>query len=747
MSASTSSTAPDSDSPPSSSRIPNVAPSHSGKPSPPVVNWWVLIITALVVIAVSVWAILDPVQAETAIGSVVGWVATNFGWFYVLTSTVVIVFVLLVAFGRAGKTKMGPDHSSPQFSLFTWTAMLFAAGIGIDLMFFSVAEPVSQYYAPPSGDGETLEATRQAVVWTLFHYGITGWAMYALMGMAFGYFAFRHGLPLSIRSALYPLIGRRVYGRAGDAVDIAALLGTIFGVATSLGIGVAQLNYGFHLMFGIPESTASQAALIAVAVVMATISCVSGVDKGIRRLSELNVILAVALLIFVLATGQTAFILDALVNNLGDFVAGFGGMTLNTFAYDDAGEWMSGWTLFFWAWWIAWAPFVGLFLARISRGRTLRQFVVGTLTVPFAFILIMISVFGNSALAIVTGGNDAFGEVAMNQPERAFYSLLEQFPAAPAVIAVATVTGLLFYVTSADSGALVMSNFTSTIADPKQDGPTWLRIFWSVATGVLTLAMLLVGGITTLQNATLIIGLPFAFVMYLIMVSLWKALQVEISQSQSSDSSRPSMAAGRSGRSTEGHWRRRLRRATTYPSPAQATRYLDQVAEPALLEIQKEIRAQGAQATVQRQAVEDSGTDCLTLRVDMSPERDFMYQLYPVAAPVPSFGRADARPIQDAYVRMEVFSQTGSHEYDILDYTRDQIIDDVLDHYEQHLEFLRIASAQGGATQMSLEPHSVPTWESEDFNTELNTGVMPVLSADSTPPGKSENSQSEGPRS
>ncbi|MDO5617582.1 MAG: choline BCCT transporter BetT [Kocuria sp.] len=708
----------------------------------PQVNWWVLVVTGVIVIAVSIWAMIDPVQAETAIGSVVGWVATNLGWFYVLTSTVVIVFVLIVAFGRAGKTKMGPDHSSPQFSLFTWTAMLFAAGIGIDLMFFSVAEPVSQYYAPPSGEGQTLEATRQAVVWTLFHYGITGWAMYALMGMAFGYFAFRHGLPLSIRSALYPLIGRRVYGRAGDAVDIAALLGTIFGVATSLGIGVAQLNYGLYLMFGIPESTAAQAGLIAVAVIMATISCVSGVDKGIRRLSELNVILAIVLLLYILITGQTAFILDALVNNLGDFVAGFGGMTLNTFAYDDAGEWMAGWTLFFWAWWIAWAPFVGLFLARISRGRTLREFVVATMTVPFAFILIMISVFGNSALAIVTGGNDAFGEVAMNQPERAFYSLLEQFPAAPAVIAVATVTGMLFYVTSADSGALVMSNFTSTIADPKQDGAPWLRIFWSVATGVLTLAMLIVGGITTLQNATLIIGLPFAVVMYLIMVSLWKALQVEISQTRSSDSSRASMAAGRSGRSTEGHWRRRLRRATSYPSAAQATQYLDRVAEPALREIQKEIRAEGAQATLERTAVEGTGTESLSLRVDMAPERDFMYQLYPVAAPIPSFGRPDSRPTQDAYVRLEVFSHTGSHEYDILDYTRDQIIDDVLDHYERHLEFLRLSSSQGGNTQLSLDPHAVPTWEADDFDTDLNTAALPVVEAGS-PTGRHRDSTAD----
>ena len=332
------------------------------------VNKTVFIGSAVGVLGIALWAIIDRESADAVIGSAVAWVGSTFGWWYSLIVVSVLVFVLFVAVSRVGKTRLGPDHSRPTFNLFTWTAMLFAAGIGIDLMFFSVAEPVTQYLAPPTGDGSTVESARQAVVWTLFHYGILGWGLYALMGMALGYFAFRHNLPLSIRSALYPILGKRIHGPVGHAVDIAAMLGTIFGIATSLGIGVAQLNFGLSFQFGIPENTVVQIALIAVAVVMATISVLTGIEKGIRRLSELNVILAISLMVFVLITGSTRFLLDGIVTNIGDTLARFPSMALDTFAYDRPDDWLNGWTLFFWAWWIAWAPFVGLFLARISRG-------------------------------------------------------------------------------------------------------------------------------------------------------------------------------------------------------------------------------------------------------------------------------------------------------------------------------------------------------------------------------------------
>ncbi|EMY33910.1 choline/carnitine/betaine transporter [Arthrobacter crystallopoietes BAB-32] len=652
------------------------------------VNWTVFIGSAAGVLVIALWAILDRESANAVIGTAVTWVGETFGWWYSLIVVAVLAFVLFVALSRVGKTRLGPDHSRPTFNIFTWTAMLFAAGIGIDLMFFSVSEPVTQYLAPPTGEASTVGAARQALVWTLFHYGILGWGLYALMGLALGYFAYRHNLPLSIRSALYPILGKRIHGPLGHAVDIAALLGAIFGIATSLGIGVAQLNYGLSFQFGIPENTFVQIALIAVAVVMATVSVLTGVEKGIRRLSELNVILAIALMIFILVTGSTRFLFDGIVNNIGDTLARFPSMALDTFAYDRPDEWLNGWTLFFWAWWIAWAPFVGLFLARISRGRTLREFVIGVLVVPFAFILLWISIFGNSALEVVMGGNAEFGESAMSTPERAFYGLLEQYPLAPLSAAIATFTGLLFYVTSADSGSLVMSNFSSHLKDAEADGPKWLRVFWSVATGLLTLGMLLVGGVPTLQSASVIMGLPFSVVLVFIMLGLYKALRLETALADSYQAGLHSVlnsrtnAAGGIRRS----WRHRLARALDYPGHRQAQCFVREVAVPALDDVRGDLCSRGVKATLETSTVEAFGIDTADLCVELDGERTFKYQIYPVQRDVPAHARSTAKC--EKYYRIEVFSLEGSHGYDLMGYSTDEVIADVLDHYEVHLEFL-----------------------------------------------------------
>ncbi|WP_007023312.1 choline BCCT transporter BetT [Saccharomonospora iraqiensis] len=484
---------------------------------------------SVIILAIAIWAMITPEDAASTIGVLVGWVSEGLGWYYILAATLFLIFVIYLAASKHGTIRLGPEKSRPDYGIFAWASMLFAAGIGVDLMFFSVAEPVTHYLDPPQGDPETLAAARESVVWTLFHYGITGWAMYALMGMALGYFAFRRGLPLAVRSSLYPLIGKRVHGRAGHTVDIAASLGTVFGIATSLGIGVVQLNFGLNFLFDIPQGVAAQIGLVALAVVMATLSAVAGVDRGIRRLSQLNVVLAIVLMGFILFSGDPLYLLNGLVLNIGDYVSGFTDMTLDTFAYDQPTAWLNAWTLFFWAWWIAWAPFVGLFLARISRGRTVRQFVAATLVIPFLFTATFLSIFGNAALGLVRGGNGEFGETAMNAPEEGFYTLLAQYPGVTFTAGLATVVGLLFYVTSADSGALVLSNLTSRLATPTTDARPWVRVFWSIAIGLITLAMLLVGGVPTLQNATIIMGLPFSFVMFFVAWGLYKALNREVS--------------------------------------------------------------------------------------------------------------------------------------------------------------------------------------------------------------------------
>ncbi|MFD4367787.1 choline BCCT transporter BetT [Rhodococcus sp. NPDC058521] len=699
---------------PSPAREPDATPPQtSDAMAPPTVsvNWPVFIGSSVGIVGIIVWAFLDQDGADKVIGSAVTWIAKDLGWFYILLVTVVLGFVIWAAVSGVGKVKLGPDHSKPVFGLFSWTAMLFAAGIGIDLMFFSVAEPVTQFLEPPTGGGSNTEAARQAVVWTLFHYGIIGWALYALMGMALGYFAYRHNLPLSIRSALYPIFGKKIEGRLGDAVDIAALLGAIFGLATSLGIGVAQLNVGLNDLFGLSEGTAAQAGLIAVAVLIAMASAVSGVDKGVRRLSELNVILAIGLMVFILIAGSTAFLLDGMVQNMGDFASRFPGMTLNTFAYDRPDEWLSSWTLFFWAWWIAWAPFVGLFLARISRGRTIRQFVVGTLTVPFLFILVWISIFGNSAIDIVRGGNSEFGETAVSSPERAFYALLEQYPGAPALAVIATFTGLLFYVTSADSGALVMSHFSSCMSDNESDGATWVRIFWATATGLLTLAMLMIGGITTLQNATIIMGLPFAVVIVFLMLGLFKALQVERNWAASLRHSIPAALSNRASGGTNLHWRQRIERSVRFPGVHAMERYATTVAGPALREVAAELSSAGREATVGEHVVAAYGIHSYHLDVPFDDERPFHYQVYPTEHQTPSYGQG-AQP-SAKFFRLEVFSADGSSGFDVFGFTKEQLISNVLDHYERHLVFLHNSEGTD-STAVNAEP--VLDW-SHDFET------------------------------
>ncbi|MGA5087408.1 choline BCCT transporter BetT [Streptomyces pseudogriseolus] len=660
---------------------------------------------ALLVLAISLWAIVTPSGAEHAIGVVVGRISAWFGWYYFLAATLYLLFVVFVAASKYGAVKLGPKHSRPDYGLFTWGSMLFAAGIGIDLMFFSVSGPVSHYLAPPEGDPETLAAARQAVVWTLFHYGITGWGMYALMGMALGYFSFRYRLPLAIRSALYPIIGRRIHGRIGDTVDLAAIIGTVFGIGVTLGIGVVQLNYGLKALFDVPEGLTAQIALIVIAVGMATVSAVSGVDKGIRRLSQLNILLAALLMFYILVVGEPFRLLNAIVQNVGDYVSGFPSMTLNTFAYDQPTEWLDAWTLFFWAWWVAWAPFVGLFLARISRGRTLREFVAATLVIPFLFTGLFLAIFGNSALFLVRDGNTEFGEIAMNVPEQGFYSLLEQFPGFTFSAGLATFVGLLLYVTSADSGALVMGNLSADLPTPMTDAPTYLRIFWAVATGLLTLAMLIVGGVQALTNATIIMGLPFSFVMFLIMAGLYLALRTEGMKAEARVTTLPGSLSGRTvpqGPHGAPNWRHRLARAMSFPGRRAAARFVDHVARPAFAEVTQELRQQGAEAETVEGTVEDSGLTHVGLRVPVGEDDVFLYEVWPVERHTPAFAIRSVEE-RDTYVRFEVRLAEGNQDYDVMGYTKEQLIADALDQYERYLEFLRVR--HDASTRSNLPDH------------------------------------------
>lgn len=485
--------------------------------------------SVVVLIAMAVLMLRYTDVANALMATVLAWVSNVFGGFYFLAVLLYLAFVVGLALSPCGRIRLGPDDAVPEFNLLSWAAMLFAAGIGIDLLFFCVAEPVTHLLAPPLGESATAEAARQAMALTFLHWGLSGWGVYTLVAVAVAFASYRQGLPLSIRSALQPLLGRYTDGPLGHAVDIAAVIGTVFGIAASLGIGIIQLNYGLEHMFGIAQGAATQVFLAVMIVVFAAVSAVTGVDRGIRRLSEFNLLLALLLMLFVLFAGPTLQLLAAALRNACDYLIGFPALATNTHAEDLPQAWLNDWTVFFWAWWIAWGPFVGLFLARISRGRTIRELILGSLILPLTFMMLWMAVMGNSAMDMVLAGTGVagFGEQVMAEPGSAIYLFLQGLPWAGVTTLVVTVLAIVFFVTSGDSGSLVLANLTSNLRDPSRDAPAWMRILWAGIIGVLTLALLLAGGLNALRSAVVIMGLPFAFVLLLMLAALWRGLLLD----------------------------------------------------------------------------------------------------------------------------------------------------------------------------------------------------------------------------
>ncbi len=456
--------------------------------------------SAVLVSLLVIYAALFQEHAQAVFDDVQRWIIVNASWFYILAVALVLISVVFIAISRYGDIKLGPDHSEPEYRSSSWFAMLFSAGMGIGLMFFGVAEPVMHFITPPVGESGTVAAAREAMKITFFHWGLHAWAIYAMVALILAYFSFRHGLPLTLRSALYPLIGERIHGPIGHAVDVFAILGTVFGVATSLGYGVLQINSGFHHLFGLPINPTIQVMLIAATCSLATLSVASGLNKGIRILSELNLSLAVILMVFVLLLGPTVFLLQAYVQNTGSYLSDIVNKTFNLYAYEPT-DWIGGWTLLYWGWWLSWSPFVGLFIARISRGRTIREFVCGVLFVPAAFTLLWMTIFGDTAIHMIL--NEGFGELARvvdKDSSLALFAFLEHFPFSGVISMVAVLMVIVFFVTSADSGALVVDMLASS---GHSHSPLWQRIFWSVSIGVVAITLLLANGLKALQTATI----------------------------------------------------------------------------------------------------------------------------------------------------------------------------------------------------------------------------------------------------
>ncbi|KGM13887.1 BCCT family transporter [Cellulomonas bogoriensis] len=481
-----------------------------------------------VVVLVSAYAIIAPAHAERTIGAIQDDVIGAFGWYYVLLVAGFVVFALWVGLGRWGDVTLGNDDDEPRFGLGTWFAMLFAAGMGIGLVFYGVAEPLMHYASPKPGVvGSPERLAETAMAQTYLHWGVHAWAIYVVVGLAMAYAIHRRGRPVSIRWALEPLLGRRVEGRWGDAVDVTAVVGTVFGVATSLGLGVLQIAAGLEHIGVIESGAGVQVAIIVVITVIATASVVSGLDRGLKWLSNINVGLAGVLLVVLLVLGPTLFLLREFVQSIGVYLSTVVPMTFNVSAFAGAeGEaWQAAWTTFYWGWWISWAPFVGIFIARISRGRTVRQFVGGVLLVPTLVSFLWFSVLGGTALYRELFGTDgvipADGAI---RAEFALFDLLASLPWAPVLSVVVIVLVSLFFITSSDSGSLVVAMLSSG-GNPVP--PTGVRVTWALLEGVLAIALLLAGGLLALQTAAILIALPFSLVMVAMAAATARALHRE----------------------------------------------------------------------------------------------------------------------------------------------------------------------------------------------------------------------------
>lgn len=480
-----------------------------------------VVFPALTVIGIFLgFGIFAPGSTGAAFDSIQSGIVANFGWLYVGSVAVFLAFSVYLLFSSVGSVRLGPDDSEPEFSYPSWFAMLFSAGMGIGLVFFSVAEPIYHLTDPPIEEAGTTAAATDAMRLTFFHWGLHAWGIYIVVGLSLAYFSFRKGLPLSIRSAFYPVLGDRIHGPMGHTIDVLAIFGTLFGVATSLGLGVMQVNAGLDYLLGTGITTPIQVGLIAGITLIATASVVLGLDKGIRRLSNFNMAVAGVLLAFVFLAGPTVFILKAWMENTGNYVQS---LVATTFWLDTWGDgvWQGNWTLFYWGWWIAWSPFVGMFIARISRGRTIREFVAGVLFMPAAVGTFWLTTFGNTALRRELVGE---GGLAGLGTEEMLFALLQGLPLASLTSVLGMTVIIAFFVTSSDSGSLVIDMLAS---GGHPDPPVAQRVFWALLEGVVAAVLLLTGGLMALQTAAIATGLPFAVVVLGMCYSLFKALRDE----------------------------------------------------------------------------------------------------------------------------------------------------------------------------------------------------------------------------
>ena len=636
--------------------------------------FFVVLLVAMILIA--------PKQTQTLLNTAKSGIFANFSWFYVLAFSVFLGFLVILSVSSLGNIKLGNDEEEPEFGFLSWLAMLFAAGMGVGLMFFGVAEPLTHYLSDIT-TGSAEHKQQEALLHTLFHWGIHAWSVYGMIALALAYFGFRYKLPLALRSCFYPLLKERINGKLGDLIDIMALLATLFGVITTLGFGASQLGAGLHQLGWISENSFSlQVVVIAVVMSLAIFSAISGVGKGVKILSELNLTLAFCLLIFVLVAGPTLYLLSAFSDNIGTYLSNLVQLSFKTYVYEQEHTgWFSGWTILYWAWWCSWAPFVGLFIARISKGRTIREFIFGVLVIPSMFGILWFTVFGNTAIWLNDG--EAAGTLGqmISSPETLLFKFLDYLPLSGVTGLVSLVVISLFFITSADSGIYVLNNIASR--DKSLAAPRWQAVMWGILMSVVAIVLMQSGGLANLQAMTLLVALPFAMLMLLMCFSLWKGLNADKKYFDTKVNPTSIFWTG-------DKWKERLEQMMNQTQEKDILRFLKHTVLPAMRELRQELIGK-YELSVQINTLFDQDEPAVELVIQKDLMRDFMYGVKSIGREVSEqLINDDNLPHIQHSMTYEPYTYffDGRVGYDVQYMDQDELIADMLKHYERYLSLL-----------------------------------------------------------
>ena len=599
-------------------------------------------------------------------------------WFYILTFSVFLLFLLALPVSSLGNIKLGANEEEPEFSFLSWLAMLFAAGMGVGLMFFGVAEPLS-HFAAPVAQGNA----RQALLHTVFHWGIHAWAIYGVIALALAYFGFRYKLPLALRSCFYPLLKERINGRLGDAIDVLALIATLFGIITTLGFGAVQMGSGLQQMGWVAENSYGlQVVVIFAVMALAVASAASGLGRGVKILSETNLTLALLLLLFVLFSLPTTQLLSSFSDNLGTYLGSLIPLSFKTYVYEPENtSWFTGWTVLYWAWWCSWSPYVGLFIARISRGRTIREFIFGVLAVPSLFCILWFSVFGNGALWLDSHRANGALAALVDAPEKLLFAFFQYLPLPTLSSFIALLVIALFFITSADSGIYVLNNIASR--DKSLTSPKWQAVMWGLLMALIAVALLGAGGLAVLQSMTLISSLPFAVLMIFMTYSLYKGLNNDAKYFAAKVNPTSIFWTGED-------WKGRLNQMMNQTQEADIVKFLKHTALPAMRELKQELTTiYEMEVRINNRLQEEE--PALELVIHKETMRDFVYGIKSVRQEVAEqLVQEDKLPhIQQtvSYAPVSYFAD-GRTGYDVQYMRQKELIADILKQYDRYLNLL-----------------------------------------------------------